>query len=114
MTDRAGQDTLESSAPTLNPTRLSIEDAVRLLRAAGSRSVTVESLRADLDRGAPANADGTINVVHYAAWLVSQAAGCRPRASGFREEDGALSLPEARSLKSEASSEAYCPEGSHD
>jgi len=28
---------------------------------------TEESIRADLD--APKNADGTINLVHYAAWL---------------------------------------------
>jgi hypothetical protein len=29
-------------------------------------------LRADIDAGAPANADGTINLVHYAAWLVKE------------------------------------------
>jgi hypothetical protein len=29
-------------------------------------------LQADLDAGAPANADGSINLVHYAAWLVRE------------------------------------------
>jgi hypothetical protein len=28
--------------------------------------------RADIDAGAPTNADGTINLVHYAAWLVKE------------------------------------------
>ena len=37
-------------------------------RRAGS-PVTEEMLQADLAAGAPENADGTINLVHYAAWL---------------------------------------------
>jgi hypothetical protein len=32
-------------------------------------------LEADLAVGAPANPDGTINLVHYAAWLVKEASG---------------------------------------
>ena len=31
-------------------------------------------LRVDLDAGAPVSADGTINLVHYTAWLVKEAA----------------------------------------
>jgi len=31
-------------------------------------------LRADLDAGALASGDGTINLVHYTAWLVKEAA----------------------------------------
>jgi hypothetical protein len=34
--------------------------------------VTVDIIKADLAAGAPANADGTINLVHYAAWLVRE------------------------------------------
>jgi hypothetical protein len=30
-------------------------------------------LEADLTAGAPVNADGSINLVHYAAWLVREA-----------------------------------------
>jgi hypothetical protein len=30
-------------------------------------------VKADLAAGAPANADGTINLVHYAAWLAREA-----------------------------------------
>ena len=56
----------------LDPTSLTIEDLARVLKASGSTRATVEVLRADLDVGAPANADGTVNLVHYAAWLVKE------------------------------------------
>lgn len=58
----------------LNPGALTLANAARLLTRAGSRLVTVEMLQADLAAGAPANADGTINLVHYAAWLVREMA----------------------------------------
>ena len=54
----------------VNPTALPITDAARLLSAAGGQQITVEMLEADVAAGAPTNADGTINLVHYAAWLV--------------------------------------------
>ena len=53
----------ENAAPKLNPMALTAEGAARLL------GITDEQMRADLDAGAPTNADGTINLVHYAAWL---------------------------------------------
>ena len=56
----------------LSPTSLSVADAARLLARVGGQAVTVEMLQADLSAGAPANADGTINLVHYAAWLVRE------------------------------------------
>jgi hypothetical protein len=31
-------------------------------------------LQADIDAGAPTNADGTLNLVNYAAWLVGDMA----------------------------------------
>jgi len=58
----------------LNPQALSLEDLARLLSAAGPKRVTVETLQANLDAGAPANADGTMNLVHYVAWLVKELA----------------------------------------
>ncbi|MBU4270743.1 MAG: hypothetical protein KKE86_14160 [Planctomycetes bacterium] len=54
----------------LNPQALSLEDAARVLTASGTKPVTVEMLRNDIDAGAPTNADGTLNLVNYAAWLV--------------------------------------------
>jgi len=51
------------SAQQLNPAALRPEDAARML------GISVDMLRVDLAAGAPMNADGTINLVHYAAWL---------------------------------------------
>jgi hypothetical protein len=56
-----------------SPAALDIDDAVRLLRASGSRHASAERVRADIDAGAPTNVDGTVNLVHYGAWLARQA-----------------------------------------
>ncbi|MBP9032305.1 MAG: hypothetical protein KBG29_00335 [Pseudomonadales bacterium] len=58
----------------LNPTALPVAEAARLLSAVGGQAVTVEMLEADVAAGAPTNADGTLNLVHYAAWLVREMA----------------------------------------
>lgn len=58
----------------LNPAALTLADAARLLSAAGGQRVTPDMLEADRAAGAPTNADGTLNLVHYAAWLVKEAA----------------------------------------
>ena len=63
-------DTREPAPSALNPNALSVSDAARLLSKAGGGSVTEEMIEADLAAGAPENPDGTINLVHYAAWLV--------------------------------------------
>lgn len=57
----------------LNPSALTLADAARLLTAAGGQLVTAEMIQADVDAGAPTSADGTINLIHYAAWLVRHA-----------------------------------------
>jgi hypothetical protein len=41
----------------------------QILTAAGGRPVTDEMVRKDIEAGAPVNPDGTINLIHYAAWL---------------------------------------------
>ena len=58
---------------TLSPTALALPDAARLLAGLGARHVSEEALRRDVAAGAPLNADGTLNVVHYAAWLTREA-----------------------------------------
>ena len=60
--------------PRLSPTAMPLVDAAKLLSAVGGTKVTEEMLREDLGLGAPANADGTLNLVHYAAWLVREVA----------------------------------------
>ena len=58
----------------LDPTALSLDDAARLLAAVGGVRITREMIEADVNSGAPANPDGTINLVHYAAWLAREMA----------------------------------------
>lgn len=58
--------------PQLNPAAMPVADAARMLARAGGQRVTEDMLRADIDAGAPTNADGSINLVHYAAWLVKE------------------------------------------
>ena len=61
-----------TAAAGLNPNALPLPDAARLLTRVGGQPVTVEMLQRDLTAGAPSNADGTIHLVHYAAWLVRE------------------------------------------
>jgi hypothetical protein len=49
--------------------RADVADAARLLAKASSEPVTEAMIRGDIDDGAPTNPDGTVNLVHYAAWL---------------------------------------------
>jgi len=56
----------------LNPAALAVADAARLLSRAGGQRITEAMLAADIDAGAPTNPDGTINLMHYAAWLVKE------------------------------------------
>ena len=60
--------------PALNPKALSMADAAHVLSKAGGGKVSEEMLWADVAAGAPTNADGTINLVHFAAWLVREIA----------------------------------------
>ncbi len=57
---------------SLKLTALEPEMLVRLLKQAGSRTVSAETLAADIEAGAPKNPDGTVNLIHYAAWLAKE------------------------------------------
>lgn len=48
---------------TLNPMAMTADDAARAL------GIPREWLEEDLAAGAPRNSDGTLNLIHYAAWL---------------------------------------------
>jgi len=58
----------------LDPNRLTVDQAAKLLSAAAKVRVPAEQIAADLEAGAPRNPDGTINLVHYCAWLVKEMA----------------------------------------
>ncbi len=55
----------------LRVTALDAETLCELLNRSGG-SVTPEMIRDDVRAGAPANPDGTLNLVHYTAWLVRE------------------------------------------
>jgi hypothetical protein len=61
----------EQSGP-VDPQRLSIEQAAKLLSAAYRERIDPDRIRRDLLDGAPANLDGTINLVHYCAWQAKE------------------------------------------
>ena len=52
-----------------NPAALTVEQLARLLGVAAAK------VQAHVEAGAPTAANGTINLVHYAAWLNRQLAG---------------------------------------
>ncbi len=59
----------------LNPAALPVADTARVLTRLGGKPITEAMLHADIEAGAPTNTDGSINLVHYAAWLVKEMAG---------------------------------------
>lgn len=63
-----------SAQSPLNPQAMTLADAARVFSAAAGATIDVAMLEADVAAGAPVNADGTINLVHYAAWLVREKA----------------------------------------
>jgi hypothetical protein len=70
-----------ANAGSVRLTALPVEQAVALLRRAGSQRLTIEVMHADLAAGAPTNADGTVNLITYGAWLV-RAVAQRDQAHG--------------------------------
>jgi len=54
---------------------LTVAQTAKVLSAAGGRQITEEMVHNDIDAGAPVNGDGTINLVHYTAWLAKEMAG---------------------------------------
>ena len=62
------------ATPRLDPAAMTVEDAAKLLTKAGGVRVDASQIDQDIEAGAPTNAGGTINLVHYAAWLVREMA----------------------------------------
>ena len=68
----SGEKSAVISDSGLRITALTVEQTAKILSAAGGRKIIEEMIRLDIDSGAPVNADGTINLVRYVAWLVSE------------------------------------------
>ncbi len=48
------------------------EKLIELLVKGGYRAMSADELANDIDAGMPLNADGTVNLIHYIAWLVKE------------------------------------------
>ncbi|MFO0915243.1 MAG: hypothetical protein U0795_19935 [Pirellulales bacterium] len=57
---------------TLDPNRLSAAQLAKLLSAAARVRIPPEQIQEDVEDGAPQNADGTLSLVQYTAWLVKE------------------------------------------
>ncbi len=55
--------------PAVNVKKLTAENLAELLRKAGSKIATPGLLVQCVERGAPANPDGTFNLIDFSAWL---------------------------------------------
>lgn len=76
MADPSMQNPVQSdTAGKLRPLRIPTADAARVLSAVGPMRVDEAMIQRDIEAGAPTNGDGTINLIHYAAWLVKQISG---------------------------------------
>jgi hypothetical protein len=60
---------------TVNPLALPADDAVRMLRRSGCTAMSDETLARLVEDGLPLNADGTLNIVEYAAWMLKEVQG---------------------------------------
>jgi len=48
------------------------DQVVDVLVKSGFRDMTLELLHSDFDLGAPRNPDGTVNLIHYMAWILKE------------------------------------------
>ncbi|MGN0880105.1 MAG: hypothetical protein ACI4WT_11740 [Oligosphaeraceae bacterium] len=60
---------------TVNPLALPAGDALRMLRRSGCPQMSDETLQRLIDDGLPLNADGTLNIIEYTAWMLKEAQG---------------------------------------
>jgi len=63
---------MENNPNAVNPNRLTVQQLAKLLTNSYRQQVPAEQIEADMTAGAPTNADGTINLAHYAAWLLRE------------------------------------------
>ena len=55
----------------LNPNAMDVDAVAHILTQASGETISVDMINEDIEAGAPVNGDGTLNLVFYAAWLLS-------------------------------------------
>jgi hypothetical protein len=63
---------MDGNRENLNPNAMTVEQAAKLLSTLARHRIPTAQIAADVDAGAPTNVDGTINLLHYAAWLLGE------------------------------------------
>ena len=63
---------MDGKPDNVNPSSLTVEQAAQLLTKVMRQQIPPSLIGQDVMAGAPTNADGTINLLHYAAWLVKE------------------------------------------
>lgn len=61
---------MTQSTKRINIVALTRSQLVELLIKVGSSSFNMQVLESHIARGSPLNGDGTINLIHYVAWLI--------------------------------------------
>ncbi len=61
-------------AAKIDPSALQPQDVARIMSAASGRAITAVMVQDAVDAGAPATADGRINLVQFMAWLEKEMA----------------------------------------
>ena len=51
---------------------LTPDQVVDVLVKSGFRGMTLELLHSDFEAGAPRNANGSVNLIHYMAWILKE------------------------------------------
>ena len=51
---------------------LTPDQVVDVLIKSGFRGMTLELLHSDFEAGAPRNANGSVNLIHYMAWILKE------------------------------------------
>ena len=63
---------MDGKPDNVNPSALTVDQAAQLLTKVMRQQIPAAQIGQDVMAGAPTNADGTINLLHYAAWLVKE------------------------------------------
>lgn len=56
----------------LNMTSLKPTELAKILSNLLSKNVAVTHIKKDIEEGAPINDDGSLNLIHYTAWLLTR------------------------------------------
>ena len=67
--------TTDPTPTPIRPSAMTLADLARMLSQVGEARVSASDLESEIEAGAPTNEDGTLNLVHYAAWLVREVLG---------------------------------------